>query len=152
MINIGAFDVLNLIAADLRRNWSAGARAVVMIAEDPAHAMDIMRSVKPGTTCAILFYTTDSDMDQGCPGDTMVDATIRIAMVQHPGLKLADGRQAPTVLQAIDGLRQHVINGTYNELAGGHLEYRGMSYLATESGALIHGYALTYSAMYAYTV
>lgn len=152
MINTGATEVLNLIADDLRRNWAAGAQAVVMIAEDPAHAMDIMRSVKPGTTCAILFYTTDSEVEQDCPGDTLVDATIRIALVQHPGLKLADGRKAPTVLQAIDTLRQYLIGIDYNELAGGRLEYRGMSYLATESGALIHGYALTYSAMYAYTV
>lgn len=152
MINTGSTDILEAIADDLRANWQSAAPAQIIIAEDPAHAMDIMRAVKPGSSSVVLFYTADAPVEQDCPGDVLVDATIRMAVVQHPGLKLASGSAAPTVMQAIDSLRKHVINIDYTNLAGGRLEYRGMSYLATEDGMLIHGYALTYSAIYAFDV
>lgn len=151
MSNIGAYALLELIADRVSKKWSA--KVKVIVAENPAHGIELLTSAK-NATC-VIFYVSDSAQGVGIDAlDTGVSALIRFGLVRVPGMGVK-GRKPPKVLQDVDSLRKFMggIDAVFADLLGdGWLEYKGMTYLATEKGRLLNGYALTYSPVYAYEV
>jgi hypothetical protein len=152
--NTTAYAIMQALAAALRSGWAADLGATVTVAADPAHALELLTAGRPDGVACVLFYLSDQadgdDMDE----DTRVAAAIRVAVIQKPGLKRRDGGDSPAVLEVADGLRNWAANDTTltNLLSGGRLRYRGMTHIPTEQGSTLHGYALTFEALYAYDV
>lgn len=151
MSNTTAYNVLEAIAEALK-GWAQESAAKIVVAENPAHAIDTMGGVKPGKATVVIFYVSDSPAG-GELGvlDTALQASVRLGVIQHPGLALKGGKPA-AVLQTVDSLRRYIANVIFDGLLDGRLAYSGMSYIATEAGRLLNGYALTYSPLYAFEV
>ena len=151
MSNIGAYRLMELLAARLRNSWSAAARVKVIIAESPAAGIELLSNARQATL--VLFYVSDSPAGFEIPGlDTAVEASVRFGLAQQAGLSLA-GIKPANVLQLADDLKSFLAgaDAQFASLIGdGWLEYKGMSYIATEAGKLLNGYALTYAPRYAY--
>jgi hypothetical protein len=151
--NTTAYAIMQALAAALRSGWAADLGATVTVAADPAHALELLTAGRPDGVACVLFYLSDQadgdDMDE----DTRVAAAIRVAVIQKPGLKRRDGGDSPAVLEVADGLRNWAARETLTGLlSGGRLRYRGMTHIPTEQGSALHGYALTFEALYAYDV
>jgi CheY-like chemotaxis protein len=151
--NTTAYSIMQALAAALRSGWAAALGATVTVAADPAHALELLTAGRPDGVACVLFYLSDQadgdDMDE----DTRVAAAIRVAVIQKPGLKRRDGGDSPAVLEVADGLRNWAASETLTGLlSGGRLRYRGMTHIPTEQGSALHGYALTFEALYAYDV
>lgn len=152
--NTTAYALMQALAAALRSGWADDLAATVTVAADPAHALELLTAGRPDGVACVLFYLSDQadgdDMDE----DTRVSASIRVAVIQKPGLKRRDGGDSPAVLEVADGLRNWAANDTTltGLLSGGRLRYRGMTHIPTEQGSALHGYALTFEALYAYDI
>ena len=152
--NTTAYALMQALAAALRSGWADALAATVTVAADPAHALELLTAGRPDGVACVLFYLSDQadgdDMDE----DTRVAASIRVAVIQKPGLKRRDGGDSPAVLEVADGLRNWAANDTTltDLLSGGRLRYLGMTHIPTEQGSALHGYALTFEAIYAYDI
>jgi len=153
MSNIGSYDLLNLIGALLAKKWAPTARAKVVVAESPAHAVEIMSGVRSSTPVAVVFYTADAPAGDDAVFDTALDATIRVGVLRKMDFGIK-GSKAPKVLQSVDSLRKFMASddAVLDDVLGGHCAYEGMSFMATSEGRMLNGYALTYSPRYAYEV
>ena len=147
-----AYDLLEAVADDIGKNWADSHRAVVTVAEDPAHALTLLSAGIPGYCLVVLFYVSDvPDGDEIC-GDVRTDAQIRIGMTQSAGvLRKKDGSTPPPVLRNQGELRKWLESRSYDVLDGG-LVYKGMQYIPTADGRALNGYALTYGAVYAHDI
>jgi hypothetical protein len=146
-----AYDLLQAIAQDIQRNWAGSNRAVVKVAEDPVHALDMIVAGAAGYCLVVLFYVSDTGGDDGY-GDTATDAQIRIALTQPAGqLRKRDGAAPPPVLRTQGRLRKWLGGRYYDGILEG-LIYRGMQYIPTSDGKAHNGYAMTYGVNYAHDV
>jgi hypothetical protein len=153
MANTTAYALMQAVAAALRTGWAGPLGATVTVAEDPAHALELLTAGRPDGVALVLFYLSDQLDGDDLDEDTRLAAAIRVAVVQRPGLKRRDGGDAPAVLEVADGLRAWVANASFDGLlAGGRLKYRGMTHIPTTQGSALHGYALTVEALYAYDI
>lgn len=152
MSNIGAYDLLKRIAERVREDWQAQVKVVV--AENPAHGIELLTNARSATL--VIFYVSDAPVGNS-PFDMLdvaVEASIRFGLVRSPGMAVK-GVKPAAVLQDVDSLRGFLSSAAavFNDVLGdGYLEYKGMSYIATEQGKLLNGYALTFSPLYAYEV
>lgn len=144
--NTSAFDLVEALAARIRDDWAQSRHATVAVAEDPAHALELLTAGRPGGCAVVIFYLSDGARDEF--NDVELAAQIRVAVVQSPGLTLRDGRAAPPVLRLVDEMRRWMDCVCLDGLLGG-LEYQGMTHIATANGQALHGYALTYEGIYA---
>ena len=150
--NTTATAVLNALAAELRKKFAKAHGATVTVAADPAHAMDILAAGTPGGAAIVLFYLDDAPAgEEGLDGDTLVESSIRAAVVQHPGLALKTGLSAPTALALADKLRSFITKLAINGVLGG-MSYDGMTHLKNYNNEILHGYALTFKVGYAYEI
>jgi hypothetical protein len=147
-VNWTAYGLTDGVAQRIESGWAGSHRATVAVAEDPAHAVELLSAGKAGGATVVVFYLSDQADDEA--DDVRVDALIRVAVVQTPGLRQRDGRATPAVLQVVDDLRRWMGDQLFARLLGGRLGYRGMTHIPVASGAAMHGYALTFSAVYAY--
>lgn len=151
MSNTGAWRLADGIARAVERGW-ARPGAAVRVAEDPAHALELLVAGRPGGCAAVVFYLSD-DCESGDEGHgNRVAALVRVALVQAPGLRLRGGRAAPRVLELVDDFRRWAAAREFDGVLGGRLEYRGMTHIPAAAGSALHGYALTYAARYAFEV
>lgn len=150
LVNTTPAALLEHLERAIAQGFAAPRGATVAIAEDPAHAMDLLAAGRPGGMAIVLFYLSDaSAADEELPEDTLVSGQIRVACVQSPGLAARPGRKVPGALAAAGELRKFVRNLSDAPTTTGGYDYAGMSYLKTEGGELLHGYALTFNAHYA---
>lgn len=145
-----SFDLIDAVASRMADEWAHQASARVTVAEDPAHALELLAAGRAGGCAAVAFYLSDEADADEFADDTRLDARIRIGIVQMPGLKLRDGSAAPAVLRVIDGFRAWMSRQVFEGLLDGGLEYNGMTHIPSGAGSALHGYALTYRAVYAY--
>lgn len=148
MSNSTAYDVVTEIARTIKNSFAPDHRASVAVAEDPAHALELLSAGKSGGCAIVIFYLSDNSDDE--VDDVRVAAQIRVAIVQAPGLRLRDGQTAPSVLQVIDDFRKWIKTPDFQTVLGGALSYKGMTHIPSKSGEALHGYAMTYEAEYAY--
>lgn len=145
-----SFDLIDELARLIESEWAPGAKASVTVAEDPAHALELLSAGRSGGCALVLFYLSDAADGDEFAEDTRLDAQIRIGIVQQPGLKLRDGKSAPPVLEKVDRFRAWMSGQEFAGLLDGGLKYKGMTHIPSGSGSALHGYALTYGALYAY--
>lgn len=149
---MNAYELLEAVAADLNQGWAAGHRAVVKVAEDPAHALDLLTAGAPGYCLVVLFYVSDKGDGDDVFGDVRTDAQIRVGMTQSAGvLRKRDGSTPPPVLRNQGELRKWLESRSYAGVLEG-LIYKGMQYIPTVDGKALNGYALTYGAIYAHDI
>lgn len=149
-INTTPAAILEQLAVEIGRGYAASRGADVAIAEDPAHAIELLAAGRPGGMTIVLFYLGDSSAgEEELPEDTLVNGQIRVGCVKHKGLEVRPGKKTPPVLADCQTLRKFVRGIETTLTVTGGLEYAGMTYLKTEGGALLHGYALTFNALYA---
>lgn len=149
---MNAYNLLLMVAKDIGQNWSASKRAVIKIAEDPAHALDLLTAGAPGCCLIVLFYVSDTGSGDELFGDVRTDAQIRVAMTQAAGvLRKRDGETPPPVLQLQGELRSWLESRCYEGVLEG-LIYKGMQYIPTADGRALNGYAMTYGALYAHDI
>ena len=129
-----------------------GNRSKVTIAEDPAHALELLAAGRAGGCAIVMFYLSDATDGEDFAADTRIDAVIRIGIVQQPGLKIRDGQAAPTVMNMVDSFRAWIATQSFEGLLDGGLAYRGMTHIPSGAGNALHGYALTFGALYAYDI
>ena len=147
-----AYDLLEMVAGDIAKNWAPSHRAVVKVAEDPAHALDLLCAGMPGFCLVVLFYVSDTAGGDDFSGDVCTDAQIRVGMTQSAGvLRKRDGKTPPPVLRNQGELRKWLESRSYEGLLEG-LTYRGMQYIPTQDGKALNGYALTYGALYPHDI
>ena len=147
IMNVSAYSLVEGLAGRIKNDWAQSRHATVAIAEDPAHALELLSAGRPGGCAVVIFYLSDGARDD--VNDVELAAQLRVAIVQTPGLTLRDGRSAPPVLRLVDEMRQWLDCIELEGLLGGGLYYQGMTHIATAAGEALHGYALTYEAIYA---
>jgi len=152
-MNTSAAEIMANIAAAIKKGFTQKHPGQVDIAEDPAHAIDLLAAGKPGGLGIVIFYLGDTPAgDDDLPEDVLVAGQIRVAIVKHQGLAVKPTARVSSVLTEAEALRTFMARlqaqGTVTE----GYEYTGMTYLKNNTGELLHGYALTYTALYAYTV
>ncbi|MGI5868678.1 MAG: hypothetical protein ACOX9C_04430 [Kiritimatiellia bacterium] len=134
----------------IAEGFAAPRGATVAVADDPAHAMDLLAAGRPGGLAIVLFYLGDAAAGmEELPEDTLVSGQIRAACAQSPGLAARPGRGAPGALAAAGELRTFVRRIADAPTLSGGYDYAGMQHLAARSGELLHGYALAFHAHYA---
>ena len=149
---MNAYDLLEAVAGDIEKSWARSHRAVVKVAEDPAHALDLLAAGMPGFCLVVLFYVSDTGDGEDVFGDVRTDAQIRVAMTQSAGvLRKRDGKTPPPVLRNQGELRKWLESRSYEGVLEG-LIYKGMQYIPTMDGKALNGYALTYGAIYAHDI
>lgn len=149
-MNISATDLLNNLAGSIRNVWASDKRATVTVAADPAHAVELLTAGSANGCAVVIFYLSDLPDADEFDQDTRVAAQIRVAVVQNPGLTLRDGRKAPAVLRLIDDFRKWFAAQTIEGTLDTTLKYKGMTHIPAAAGNALHGYAMTYEAVYAY--
>lgn len=149
-MNLGAFELMDAVARAIETGWATDNKANVTVAENPAHALDLLTAGRAGGCAVVLFYLSDQRDGDEFEADTRLDGQIRIGVVQKPGLGIMDGKATPPVLKIIDSLRKWLANREIEGLLDGTLDYRGMTHIPAGDGSALHGYALTYGAVYAY--
>jgi hypothetical protein len=151
-MNTNAYDLMQELADRITAGWAADNRASVAIAEDPAHALELLSAGRADGAALVLFYLNDAPDGDDFAEDTRVEAQIRVGIVQAPGLRLRDGKAAPRVLQVIDSFRRWFAGQRFASTLAETLAYRGMTHIPTAAGQALHGYAMTWAAGYAYDV
>ena len=149
-MNMTAFELMDAVARAIETAWAVDNKAGVTVAENPAHALELLTAGRAGGCSVVLFYLSDQRDGDEFEDDTRLDAQIRIGVVQKPGLGIRDGKATPTVLAIVDSLRKWLASQNFEGLLNGSLEYRGMTHIPAGDGSALHGYALTYGAVYAY--
>ena len=125
--NTSAEKILNELAKLIRNSYAKTNGATVVVAADPAHAMDLLTAGRPGGATVVLFYASDVPIsEEGIEGDTEVEGSVMAAIVQHPGLKLKSGQDAPTVLVNAGKLRSFITSLSIDGVLGG-MSYGGMA-------------------------
>ena len=143
-------DILEELAQKIEKGYASSHSAKVTIAADPAHAIELLAAGRPGGMSIVVFYLGDSSAgDESLSVDTLVSGQIRVACVKHPGLDVRPGNRIPGVLTDSHTLRNFIRRISSTQTVTGVYEYAGMTYLKTEGSQMLHGYALTFNALYA---
>lgn len=149
-MNATATQILAELADAAAREWAPGCNAAVRIAEDPAHAVELLSAGKSGACAAVFFYVEDAPDGEEFAEDTRLAAQIRVGIVQHPGLRTRDGQAVPGVLARVDSFRAWLAGRSFGGLLDGVFTYKGMRPIPSGNGSMLNGYALTWQALYAY--
>lgn len=150
--NTSAVSILDNLARVLSENFAKKHGAQISVAADPAHALDLLGGVRAGAAAIVLFYLGDVPAgEEELAGDTLVEGTIRVAVVQHPGLAAKPAKTAPNALRLAEALRTEITGLSMSGVLGG-FSYAGMTHLENYSGEILHGYALSYKAGYAFDI
>lgn len=143
-------DILAEMESCIHHGFAQGRTDTVAVAGDPAHAMDILGGVRPGASAIVIFYQSDVAVgEEGIEGDTLVEATASVAVVQHPGLELKPATKPSNALVSAGELRAFITNISIDGALGG-ISYRGMDHLRNYAGEILHGYVLRFTFAYAY--
>jgi len=150
-MNVSSQKMMALLFDKINKDWATKYGARVSVAEDPGHAVDLLTAGQPGGCAVVIFYMSDTPASD-VPGNTMLDATIRIGIVQKIGLEVRAGKRASPVLDKVDALRRFLgENAEFDGLAN-PLEYMGMTPIQVGEGRALNGYALSYRATYAFEI
>jgi len=153
MTNTSAGAIMAELASAIKKTFTPKHPAQVEIAEDPAHAIDLLAAGKSGGMSIVLFYLGDAGAgDDDLPEDVLVEGQIRIGVVKHQGLAVKPTSRVAPVLTEAEALRTFIARLLSKGTVTTGYEYAGMTYLKNNNGELLHGYALTYKALYAYEV
>lgn len=151
--NTSAAKIMGALAKAIRDGYARKRGAAVEIAEDPAHAIELLSAGRPGGMAIVLFYLGDAPAgDIDLPEDVLVEGQIRIGVVKHAGLALKPTDKVAPVLGEAEALRTFIAKLLAAGTVTTGYEYGGMSYLKNQTGEILHGYTLTYKALYAYEV
>jgi hypothetical protein len=151
--NSSACAILGTIAKLLQKEFGAKRGGSVAVADDPAHAIELLAAGKPGGVAIVLFYYADLPAgDEDLPEDTLVDGQIRIGVVRSRGLAAKPAAEAPPALADAEAVRTYLARQIAAGTLTGVYEYAGMATLQNRAGEFLHGYALAYKALYAYEV
>ena len=151
--NSSACAVLDAMARLLRDEFGAARSAGVAVADDPAHAMDLLATGRPGGLSIILFYYADAPAgEDGLPEDTLVDGQIRVGVVRGRGLAARPAAEAPAALADAEAVRSFLARRIAAGTLTGVYEYAGMATLQNRAGEFLNGYTLAYRALYAHEV
>jgi hypothetical protein len=144
--NAPAIVILNAFADAIRDGFAPQIGATVAIAQDPAHAVDLLGGVRPGASAIVLWYNSDFPVTDE-PYETLVTARIACALIQNPGLAIPAA--APGLLAAADALRAYASAMELPQLADSRPRYAGMEPVPLRSGEALHGYTLSFELTYA---
>lgn len=151
--NSSACAILGGMARLLQGEFGAARNGSVAVADDPAHAMELLAAGKPGGVAIVLFYYTDAAAgDEDLSEDTLVDGQIRIGVVRSRGLAAKPAAEAPPALADAEAVRTFLARQIAEGTLPGVYEYAGLATLQNRAGEFLHGYALAYKALYAYEV
>lgn len=149
-MNTTAEKVTDDLARFLRDTFGNVPDTQVFVAPDPAAGLELLAGGRPGGRTVVVFYDGDVPADPNAPaGDTLVTARLTVAAAGHPGLSAPESRDAPGVLAFAGALRAALVAADPEAVFGGYT-YTGMSYVRDTQGAVLHGYALTFEATYAF--
>ena len=152
MSNTTSYNLMVTVAEALAQTWAPDRKAKVAVAEDPAHALDLLTSGSgsSGGCSVVLFYLSDAKDGDEFEEDTRLVAQLRIGLVQNPGLVARDNGKVPAVLALTDSLKAWAAATPFAVLGNGFLRYAGMTHIPAAGGSALHGYAMTFEALYAY--
>jgi hypothetical protein len=151
--NSSACAIMGAMARLLQGEFGAARGASVAVADDPAHAMDLLAAGKPGGLAIVLFYYADSAAgDEALPEDTLVDGQIRLGVVRSRGLAARPDAEPPPALADAEAVRTFLARRIAEGTLPGVYEYAGLATLQNRAGEFLHGYALAYKVLYAYEV
>lgn len=151
-MNVKSKSILEGVCGLLKENWAGKHSARVSVADNPGHAINLLTQGLGGVS-AVVFYMSDTPTVSSFPGNTMLDATVRIGVVQKTSLEVRDGSGASPILDVVDDLRKYMA-GVASKVEGlaDPLEYKGMTPIQMADGRALDGYALSYLARYAFDV
>jgi len=147
-MNMTPSQVLQGFEKLIRDNWAADHNARVTVANDPAHAIELLTAGKTDGCAVVLFYGGDDQADDSFMEDTLLRCNIRIGVSQKQGLKLRDSDSVVTLLDQIASLRKMMRSETIEGLVEPQV-YKGMAPLTYPDGSAFSGYALRYDCLYA---
>jgi len=147
-----AYTLLENVAKAISATWADRFQASVVIADDPAHALQLLTAGSPRGCVVVIFYVSDTLAGDDFVEDTLLSARLRIGVVKGTGMQLRDGKKPPAVLSVVDSLRAFIGSQEFEGLMDLDLVYNGMQYIPTADGKAMHGYALTYAPLYSYDI
>jgi hypothetical protein len=147
-MNMTPTKVLTEFEALLLNKWAGDHGARVTVANDPAHAIELLTAGKTDGCAVVLFYGGDDPADDLFTADTLLRANIRIGVSQKQGLKLRSSDSVVTLLDQIASLRKTMATETVEGLVD-QAVYKGMAPLTYPDGQAFSGYALRYDVLYA---
>lgn len=147
-MNMTPTQVLLAFETLIKDSWAADHNARVTVANDPAHAIELLTAGKPDGCAVVLFYGGDDPADDLFTEDTLLRANIRIGVSQKQGLKLRTSDSVVTLLDQIASLRKLFGSNTLESLIDQPV-YKGMAPLTYPDGSAFSGYALRYDCMFA---
>jgi len=151
-MNVTSKKIMSRLCEIIHKEWAGECGAKVSIADDPGHAVDLLTAGQSGGCAVVIFYMSDTQAVSGIPGNTVLDANIRVGIVQKTGLEVRAGNRASPVLDKVDGLRKFLAGHSDMEGLLDPLEYTGMTPIQVSEGRALNGYALNYRARYAFDV
>jgi len=147
-MNMTPSQLLSAYEELIRTKWAADNNARVTVADDPAHAIDLLSAGQTNGCAVVLFYGGDEPANDEFLEDTLLRPNIRIGVAQKQGLKIRDGRDSISVLDKIASLRKLIRTEDITDLVS-QAVYKGMVPLQYQDGSAMHGYALRYEPLYA---
>jgi hypothetical protein len=147
-MNMTPSQVLQAFAELITTKWAADHKARVTVADDPAHAIELLSAGQTNGCAVVLFYGGDEPANDEFMEDTLLRPNIRIGVAQKQGLAIRDGRTVISVLEQISSLRKLIRTEDITGLVSQAI-YKGMVPLQYTDGSAMHGYALRYEPLYA---
>ncbi|NLN03145.1 MAG: hypothetical protein GX174_14775 [Lentisphaerae bacterium] len=149
--NSSAGAILGAMAKLLRAEFGGKRGAAVAVADDPAHAMELLAAGKPGGLEIVIFYHADAPAGQeGLAGDPLVEGQISLGVVRSRGLAARPAGEPPPALADAEAVRTFLARADAAGTLTGSYEYAGMTALQSRPGEFLHGYALAYKVLYAF--
>lgn len=149
-MNCGATEILEAFR-ELVDEYAAEYGAEVLIAEEPASAIEMLAAGQPGGLSLVAYYGGDeSDSDEGS-WDPRTLATLSLVVYQRQGMGAVGGRGIGEVLRVTDSIREAVSGQLLSGALGG-VGYRRMQPIRAPEGRLLHGYVMSFEVRYAHMV
>lgn len=151
-------DFMRKLEASLTQ-WGGQNDGAVILAETPRHAMEFLNGGTDRGLNILLWWEGDTHAQEQIAESTMTRGKVWLALHREAGLEYRRGatltRDTPArkaLLNLVDELREYVEALEFPDSLGvypdGGMVYKGMTYLATQKGELLHGYALTFEIDY----
>jgi hypothetical protein len=147
-MNMTPTQVLQAFETLIKDKWAVDHNARVTVANDPAHAIELLTAGQPNGCGVVIFYGGDDPADDLFTEDTLLRANIRIGVSQKQGLKLRTSESVVTLLDQIASLRKLFGSNTLEDLVDQPV-YKGMAPLTYPDSTAFSGYALRYDCMFA---
>ena len=130
--------------------WAAANNGDVVLAEAPAHALELLAGSAPKAWRVVLLYDGDSPTEDIAEVG-IVENRIDVVLKRNRGLALARGKELiegtdarPAFLKLLSDLRDFVRGYSFGYQTAGQPTYKGAAAVADINGLPLDGYKLSF--------